>query len=421
MNIREQEAHARVFSKMNEIIVNAKKAGRALTAEEAAMVKEFQDMVSDDLRALPVNKPLTRPAPTGSGADSWRGSGGPFSSFGEMLRSVAAAGTPGGQVDSRLYEARAATGLGETVPSEGGFLVQSDYSNELLQAVYQTGILAQRCRRIQISGNSNSIKINAFDETSRASTRFGGVLSYFVDEAGKFTASKPAFRQMELSLKKMIGLCYASDEVLADSAVLENVIRQAFVSEFGFQMDNQILNGLGAGTPMGILHSGCLVTVSKQSGQAAATVCFENVCDMYARLLPSSDANSVWLVNRNVLPQLFQMSIALGTSGAPVWMPAGGISGQPYATLFGRPVIVCEQCASLGTVGDIILADLSNYVIAEKGGIESAMSIHVRFDYAESVFRFVMRWDGQPALSSALTPYKGSAALSPFVALETRS
>ena len=49
---------------------------------------------------------------------------------------------------------------------------------------------------IQISSNANSVKLNGVDETSRASTRFGGVLAYWLDEAGTKTESKPKFRQI---------------------------------------------------------------------------------------------------------------------------------------------------------------------------------------------------------------------------------
>jgi HK97 family phage major capsid protein len=104
-------------------------------------------------------------------------------------------------------------------------------------------------------------------------------------------------------------------------------------------------------------------------------------------------------------------------------MPAGGLSGAPYATMFGRPVLAAEQCQALGTKGDIIFADLNNgYVLAEKGGIKSDMSIHVRFVNDESVFRFVLRVDGQPVRATPLTPYKGGASnsLSHFVTLDAR-
>ncbi len=344
-----------------------------------------------------------------------------FGSLGEQMAAVMQAGLPGGHADPRLFNA--ATGLNETTPSDGGFLVQQDFSTEMLQDVFETGVLASRCKRVQISGNSNSIKINGVDETSRASTRYGGIVGYWADEAEEKTKSKPKFRKIELNLKKLVGLCYATDELLDDAAALESVTRSGFVSEFGFLLDDAIVNGTGAGQPLGILNSGCLVSVAKETGQTAATVVAENVIKMYSRLFANSRTNSVWLINQNIEPQLFTMSLAVGTGGVPIYMPAGGLSSQPYATLFGRPVIAIEQAATLGTQGDIILADLNGYILAEKGGIQSDMSIHVRFIYDESVFRFILRVDGQPVRASALTPYKGGASYtqSHFIALDTRA
>lgn len=417
MNRAEEQSMKAGFDRVLSIIIMARKENRPLSDQEKRIVGEFRGILDGDVSRLPANRPLTQPGPDGGS------SSGPkvFGSFGEQLSSVVRAGLPGGQVDQRLFQVRAATGMGETVPSDGGFLVQTDYSNDLLQQVYQTGILLPRCRRFQISGNSNSIKLNAFDETSRASTRLGGIIGYWKDEAAQITASKPKFRQMELNLKKLTGVCYVTDELVNDVVALESVVSQGFVSEFGFLIDDAIINGTGAGQPLGILNAGCLVSVAKESGQRAATVVYENIVKMYARLLPGSEQSAVWLVNRNVLPQLYSMSLAVGTGGVPVFTPANGISGLPYNTLFGKPVIAIEQAATLGTVGDIVLADLSNYVIAEKGGIEAASSVHVQFLYDEMVLRFILRIDGQPSMAAALTPHKGSDSLSPFVALVTRA
>lgn len=345
-----------------------------------------------------------------------------FGSLGQQLSAVMRAGLPGGHADPRLFNA---TGLSETVPSDGGFLVQQDFTAELLKQVFQTGRLAAMCRRITLSGNANSMKINGVDETSRvAGSRGGGVRGYWIDEAAEKTASKPKFRKIELSLKKLIGLCYATDELLDDAMALESYIRDGFISEFGFLVDDAIVNGTGAGQPLGVLNAGCLVSVAKESGQAAATVVAENVIKMQSRLFASSMTDAVWLINQNILPQLYTMSVAVGTGGQLVYMPPGGLSGSPYGNLLGRPVMPIEQCATLGTVGDIILADLKNgYILAEKGGIKSDMSIHVKFVYDESVFRFVLRLDGQPVRASALTPYKGGASdtQSHFIALATRA
>jgi len=346
---------------------------------------------------------------------------GPYA-FGEFLQAVYKDSVPGHRhgVDERLYAA--ASGASEAVPSDGGFLVRTDWSNEILRRANAMGAVQSRVRKIPISAGANGIKINAINETSRADgSRWGGVQVYWTEEAGEKTKSKPEFRQMELSLKKLAGLFYATDELLADAAALQAIAMEAFSEELNFKVEDAIFNGTGAGQMLGILASGALITVTKQTGQAAATINYQNVLDMWTRLHARSRSNAVWFVDQSVEPQLYTMSLAVGTGGSPVYLPAGGASAAPYATLFGRPVIPVEYCAALGTVGDICLFDLSQYLMIDKGGIETASSIHVRFIYDETVWRFVYRVDGQPIWNAPLTPKSGAATQSPFIVLETRS
>jgi len=412
---------------------------RDLTKEELTYkneimdtVKEYQDIINTMERQERIAAELERPQEplTVAKNTSNRASGitirdkDKFKSFGEQMSAVMHAGS-GGAIDPRLrnIQAAAASGLSESVPSDGGFLVQQDYSTELLEEVFTTGILAAKCRRIPISGQSNGIKINGVDETSRVSTRSGGILGYWEDEAALKTESKPKFRKIELSLKKLIGLCYATDELLDDVASLENVIRSGFVSEFGFKLDDAIINGTGAGQPLGILNAGCLVSVAKETGQAVDTIMTENIIKMYSRRFAGQTGNYGWIYNQEIEPQLWTMSLAVGTGGIPVFMPPGGLADAPYARILGLPAMAIEQAAAIGDVGDIILANFQNgYILAEKGGIASDMSIHVRFLYDESVFRFVLRVDGQPVRASVLTPYKGGsdATQSHFIALAAR-
>ncbi|HUS97569.1 MAG TPA: phage major capsid protein, partial [Hyphomicrobiaceae bacterium] len=344
-----------------------------------------------------------------------------FNSLGEQLAAVIQAGIRG-HVDPRLY--MAATGLGESVPSEGGFLIQQDFSAELLQDVFETGILSQRCRSIEISSPSNSMKLNGVDETSRASTLWGGIQVYMVDEGTATTPTKPKFRKIELNLHKMMGVCYLTDELMQDMAALEGWVRQGFTSAFGFKVDDQIFQGTGAGEALGIMNGGSLVTVDKEAGQPAATIMAENVEKMWSRMFGQSLKSAEWFINQNCYPQLFQMSHAVGTGGIPVFMPPGGLSVAPYGNLLGRPVTPIEQCATLGTTGDIVFADFANgYILARKGGIRQDVSIHVAFLTDQQVLRFILRIDGQPVRATTLTPYKGTSASSQshFIALATRS
>lgn len=338
-----------------------------------------------------------------------------FSSFGEQLLAVYRAAAPGGSVDTRL-STRAATGLNESNPSDGGFLVQQDFVKELLKRAYETGILASKVRKIPLTSNSNGLKIKAVDEDSRANgARWGGVQAFWENEADQLIASKPKFRTMELSLKKLTGLCYATDELLEDAAALDTVIREAFAEEFGFKLDDAILNGKGAGEPLGILNNAATVKVEKEQGQTEK-ITVENLVKMWNRIWSRSRANSVWYLNQELEPHLYTLKIG----DRPIYVPAGGLSEKPYATLFGRPVVPLEQCNSVGEPGDILLADMGQYLMIDKGGIKQASSIHCRFLYDEQVFRFIYRVDGQPVWNKALTPYKGSATVSPYVALAKR-
>lgn len=315
----------------------------------------------------------------------------------------------------------AATGSSESIPSDGGFLVGEDFTSGIVKRAYDNNQVISRCTRRTISGNSNSVKINGNDETSRANgSRHGGLRSYWVSEAGDLTGSKPKFRKMELELKKHAILYYATDEVLSDALLLEQEVNDAVSDELAFVTQDAIINGSGAGQPQGVLNSPALVSQAAETGQASATIVYENVLKMHTRKW-GPISNYVWLVNQEIFPQLALMNVAVGTGGAPVYLPSGGASGAPYQTLLTRPIIEIEQASALGTVGDIILADLSQYMVIEKGGVQSAMSIHVEFTNDEVVFRWITRVDGQSMWSSALTPYKGSATRSPFVALATRS
>jgi HK97 family phage major capsid protein len=339
-----------------------------------------------------------------------------FRNLGEQLMAVYRSAAPGGRIDERL-STRAASGLNESNPSDGGFLVQQDFVSTLLKRTYETGILASKVKKIPISNNANGLKINSIDEDSRANgSRWGGVQTYWESEADQLAGSKPKFRQMDLSLKKLTGLCYATDELLQDAAALESVIREAFAEEFGFKIDDAILNGTGAGQPLGVLNSSALVTVAKENNQTDK-ITVENLTKMWNRLWSRSRQNSVWYINQELEPYLYTLKIG----DKPIYIPAGGLSEKPYGTLFGRPVVPLEQCNAAGELGDIFLADVGQYLLIDKGGINQASSIHVRFLYDENVFRFIYRVDGQPIWSKPLAPYKGTASVSPFVALAKRN
>ena len=343
-----------------------------------------------------------------------------FRNLGEQLQAIATYYLrKDGTCDARLT--RAPTGASEVDPTGGGFLLQTDFANAIWMLSHEMGDILGAVNGIPISGNSNSLKIRGVDETSRATgSRWGGVASNWVGEGTAVTPSKPKFRLIEFDLKKLMSVMYTTEELMQDAPALTTIAGQAFSEEIMFMTEDAIVNGTGVGMPLGVLNSPALVTVPKQTGQAIATVVKENIDNMWSRCWARSRKNAVWYINQDCEPQLNQMGQVVGTGGMPVYLPAGGLSAAPFATLYGRPVVITEYNAALGTPGDILLADLSQYTKVDKGGVQAATSMHVAFLTDENVFRVTYRVDGKPMWTTAITPYKGTLTKSPFLALAQR-
>lgn len=347
---------------------------------------------------------------------------GGFRSFGEQLRAVAHAAQQGVEPDQRLFhlhaEHRAATGQSEAVAADGGFLVQKDFTAEILEEVFETGEIISRVSERVVGPNSNGLKLNQVDSDSRADgQRYGGLQAYWLAEAAAFQASKREFRRVEMELHKVGALVYSTDELLQDAAALESDIRATVPEEIRFTVEEAIVNGNGVGKPLGFTQTPAYVSVAKESGQAGDSVVAGNVSHMWGRMRPGSFRNAVFLVDQTVLAHLPLMTIG----DQPVWTSPGMLKDAPNGALFGRPVVPHEHGVPVGEPGDIILADLPSYILATKGGVRADASMHVRFLSDELAFRFTWRVDGQPRHLEALTPKSNGATQSSFVTVASRT
>lgn len=352
-----------------------------------------------------------------------------FSSFGDFLASVKA--FEHGAVDGRLQKYGVPSGLNTVTPNEGGFLVPPEHGSLIIKQAYETGSILSRVTRLPLTV-SDSMTMPYLNETSRADgSRQGGVRGYWRGQGDAGTASKPSFGEMEIKLKAAMVAGYATDEMLRDFAFTGALLNRLFANELQFVVEDAVFEGDGAGKPTGLVGAACKIQIAKESGQAAKTICGDNVIKMFARFPVRSrrSAGAAWLYNQDCEPQLWKLSArttategASSTSDAmPMLVPAGvGFNRTEFPLLLGIPAIPVEYCETLGTAGDIVLTDLSEYILVEKEAAEMASSMHVRFLEAEQTFRMMYRVDGQMGWSSAVTPYKGSNTISPVITLATR-
>ncbi len=345
-----------------------------------------------------------------------------YQHMGQFMADVMLAATPGQLTPERLVK-HTAGHANEGDDSQGGHLVPAEFIPELFTKPYSEASILAKCRQFPVRGNRVGIP-TAAESSRQTGSRWGGVTGYWLEEMAAKTPTKPTFEKIEMSLHKFALFGYASDELLEDSFItFESYLSQAFAGEAQWMLEDAVINGTGAGMPQGILMPGCLVTVARHASQAAprTTVITENLVEMISRMWGPSWPNAVWLIEQSILPQLLTLSLAVGAGGSivsqfPIYAPPGVGTSNLYGSILGRPVIPCEHCAALGTVGDIILADFSQYgFISKTGSFET--SIHLYFLYDEKAFRFVVRIDGQPLWRTAMTPASGGVTLSPFVTL----
>lgn len=344
-----------------------------------------------------------------------------FKTFGEFLSVVAEGMTPGKKTDERLAVVMAAAqGMQQAVGVDGGFLVPPSFSNTIWDGLRNdSDNLMNMTTNFTVEGESLTIPANA--ETSRADgSRWGGIAGEWLGEADQMTNSNPKVRQIKLEPHQLGVMVPVTNKLLKNSPIaLEQMITGAATDEIAFKVGAAIFSGDGVAKPLGLTNSaGPIVTVSKESGQAGDSVVADNIHKMWGRLHFKARKNARWLINQDVEQQLDALADANGNA---LLMTQKSIEGPPIRTLKGAPIQVTEFNETLGDLNDIVLADMTGYTTGTRGGVDSAMSMHVRFDFNESLLRFLFEIDGQTWLESALTPFKGSDTLSHFVNLAERT
>lgn len=313
-------------------------------------------------------------------------------------------------------EAKALLGSNETIPSQGEFLLEPTVSTEFLKPIHEEGPFTKLARRMPVGPNSVSGWINGIDETNRSSGRWGGVAGYWVGEGESMTASQPKFKRINWELNQLTVLQYATDMMLKDSALMNSVINQSSMEELNFKVNDAFFRGTGAGQPKGFGRSVSNPALIPDVVRLNANqINHADVILMKKRMSPRAYSRMVWLANPDTMDQLDSLTFTSGSTG--ILSPYVRYDADGVMNLAGRPVIFNEFNPTLGSVGDILLWDPTDYLYWEGAGVEGASSIHVQFLTNQTVFRFIYRVDGTPASYSAITPAQGSVTTSPYVAL----
>lgn len=429
-----------IVDAMKALDAAAKAEGRDLSAEEeanfnqyAANIEEIDGILKSrqtsasrtaKIESLSASAPLvnvgpsTAPRITNVREAFESDPKGGFKNQQEFFASVQQAGMTGKISDDRL-KFRQAAGSDEhsgVNDAYGGFTVPEGFMGGLMMVDPEVDPVAGLTTNLPVS--TPTIHVNARTDKNHSTSVTGGLRVYRREQTDEVTSSRMQTERITLTAQSLMGVSYATEELLADSPIsFATLVATGFAQEIAATILNERINGTGVGQMEGVLTSPALVTVAKETGQVADSITYENIVNMYARQWGKNRA--IWLANHNTLPALMKMNQNVGTAGVPAWQPSAR-EGAPN-TLLGRPIYFTEFCPTVGDAGDILFVDWSQYLEITLGGINTAESMHVRFLNNERAFRVSIRNDGRGWWRSALTPKKGSTTLSPFVTLAERA
>jgi len=364
---------------------------------------------------------VTPIAPTAVTDVKDRAEGKPWADAGEFYASVVRAGRHAERTDVRLLASRAQdTSTGH----EGGWAVPESIVSVLLEPSRTAGELLSRVTTRPITVG-NGYKEAAVKEESRASgSRNGGVQGFWTAEDATFTQSQAALRLIELAVKKVGAVVPITEEQMEDGPALESFINEQVPEELMFQKELAIWSGSGVGQPLGFANSGAFVSVAIEGTQTIANTnqfIFLNAAKMFARMPARMLMGAAWFINQELWAKILTSVAGAGGSAIPMFTMPGQLAALPNGGIYGKPIVPVEYASAEGTVGDFVFANLKDYLFAQKGGVRFAQSMHVEFLRDRQVLKFIERVDGTPRTRVPLTPFRGTATLSPYVALAARS
>lgn len=335
-----------------------------------------------------------------------------FKSWRDFVGAVAGS-IRSGRMDQRLkmYEEP----IGETKDlsgssgSAGGILIPQGQMTEIMSVAEPLTVVRSRATRIPMS--TRSVKIPVLDQTSTTAGTphfFGGINVAWTEEGGTIGENDPAWREAELVARELVGATTVGNSLLKDVPALAAFLgsRRGFPGAIAWKEDYAFLRGDGVGKPQGIVNANCTKAVTRTSSNH---IKFDDLANMEAGFMGEEP---VWIGSISAKAELMLMN---GPSGNPSYLWGNAATGVPN-TLLGHPILWTDKLPALGAKGDLILADLSYYLVGTlEEGTTLESSPHQKFTSNKTVFRIVHRVDGQPWLSTVITLTDGSTTLSPFV------
>lgn len=306
-------------------------------------------------------------------------------SFGEWMQCLT-------KEPAKIKHTQKANGMSEGQNADGGYLLTAQITNEIFGATIPGSVIYPKVTKIPLQ--SNSIKLPIFNDTGDSATSAPRGYPVTPDGTQK-TSTKPQLTQKTVSLVTWAYLVYATEELLEDAPAFGAWIVQKIREKAGYDFDNLVLNGVAATNGFeGILTAAA--NSYRAAATVAATITKTSVVNLMKGVMPQYLAGAEWYMSPNTWASAMDV-LSTATSVTPSF---GTVMSLDGSMLMGKPVNIMPQMANLASNGDILFGNFSKYIVAEKNGLNLAISRDFKFDTDEIAYRVTVRQGGAAVIPS---------------------
>jgi HK97 family phage major capsid protein len=397
MNAKQlREKRAALIEQMQGMVAAAKAEGRNLSNEENEKFDTINNEV-DELRASAtrIERAEELKKELASKADEVRESAAPAKveardAFNAYLRKGINGLTPAEA--NALGEMRGTDTQITTDNGLGGFLVPENWSDFISATELFKSDIEQVATVIR-TANGQAFNLPANDDTS--------VVAAILGEGTAATVSDMTFTNVKFDpFTYGSGLVKVSNQLISDNAF-------DLASFVGGQLANRLKRGINAGltTGAGDANAPQGIVVGSNQGKlltSNSAITLSEVMDLFYSVDASyrNAPGAGWMMNSSTAKAIRILGFAQ-TNDFPSYVPGMSV-GEPDM-LFGKPVYINEDMASIGADAKVILfGDLSQYYIHEAGGVQ-ILRLTERFaDSLSQGFIGYRRVDGNVLQGSAI-------------------
>lgn len=280
------------------------------------------------------------------------------------------------------FAAAAADNMEQSVDVQGGFLVNTAYSSDLIDAL-RPAVAVRKMGALSVPMPNGNLTTRKQTSTSNAQ---------WVGERAAIATSAPQVGNVTMSAKKLAALVPISNDLLRYNSIqTDNLVNNDVTREVALAEDQQFIRGAGsANAPAGLRY---LANASNIIA-ANATVNVQNVRNDLGKLRLALTKNNVpmlrpgYIINPTLVEFLSQLQTATGALAFPE-IADGRIGSFPYTSTTSVP----DNLGAGGNQSELYFADFAQIMVGDALQTTLAVSTQASYVDGEGVTRSAFQND----------------------------